>query len=91
MPERKTACRPVESFDIFFDSEGEHPIKDLIEDCHKNRVSPGILVFYLRTDRYDDERKEWVSQVPRIGCEPLHIAGRPAPPQRRLPSDPATN
>lgn len=63
--------RPVESFDIFFDSEGERPINDLIEDHHKNKATPGILVFYLRTDCYDDEKKEWLSQVPKIG--PVHL------------------
>jgi hypothetical protein len=59
--------RPVEAFDIFFESKGELPIKELIEDRHKNKATDGILVFYLRTDRYDRGRNEWVSQIPRIG------------------------
>lgn len=59
--------RPVEAFDIFFESRGDLPIKELIEDGHKNKTSGGILVFYLRTDRYDRGKNEWVSQIPRIG------------------------
>lgn len=65
--------RPVESFDIFFDSEGERPVKDLIEDHHKNKATEGILVFYLRTDCYDEERNEWLSQIPQMGPVNLEV------------------
>lgn len=65
--------RPVEAFDIFFESKGGLPIKDLIEDHHKNQVSGGILVFYLRTHRYDADQEEWVSRMPGIGEVHLEV------------------
>ena len=50
--------RPVEHYDIFFDSESTDqkskiPIQKLFEDEHKNDVTPNVITFYLRLDAFD--------------------------------------
>jgi pimeloyl-ACP methyl ester carboxylesterase len=66
--------RPVSHYDIFFDSvrsktDPSLPFRDLIEDKHVTELSPNIIVFYLRTDKFSAEEGQWIPQVPRInGC-----------------------
>jgi len=65
---------PVLNYDVFFDSvqgrrDPSAPIGKLFEDSHRNDVSPHTIAFYVRTDRFDKERQEWVAQVPAVdGC-----------------------
>lgn len=66
--------RPVENYDIFFDSvEGRKdpslPMGQLFEDKHRNEISPHIITFYLRTDAFNAEQNEWIPRVPAVdGC-----------------------
>jgi hypothetical protein len=66
--------RPVQEFDIFFDSvrgprDPSRAMKDLIEDKHVNVCSPNILTFYLRTDAFSAEAGTWIPRVPELnGC-----------------------
>lgn len=53
--------RPIEDYDIYFDSEPAAgyvtAISDLIEHKHKNGVTPNVFMFYLRTEKWDGT--EW--------------------------------
>jgi hypothetical protein len=54
--------RPIEDYDIFFDSEPVRghvtAISDLIEHKHKNGVTPNVFVFYLRTEKWNGTK--WI-------------------------------
>lgn len=63
--------RPVEHYDVFFDSENtaegsDIPIHDLFEDTHRNEVTPNTIAFYLRTDKYDRDADDWVPRLPKV-------------------------
>ena len=66
--------RPVEHFDIFFDSvwsrrDKSLAIGKLFQDKHKNDVTPNVIAFYLRTKSWDDDAEDWVDCVPKVnGC-----------------------
>lgn len=66
--------RPVEHFDIFFDSDlakndTELPIGALFQDKHLNEKTPNCICFYLRTHAFDKDKKTWISRVPQVkGC-----------------------
>lgn len=64
--------RPVEHFDIFFDSVANRrdkstPLRELMETCHVNGLSKNCINFYLRTDAFDEDAKAWVPRVPGVG------------------------
>ncbi len=44
----------VDNHDITFKSRGSgtHSVEHMIEDVHKNRLHPGTVTFYLRTQKY---------------------------------------
>ena len=63
--------RPVEHYDIFFDSENteqksEIPVLKLFEDEHKNDITPNVITFYLRLDAFDATLKQWVPRLPKL-------------------------
>lgn len=66
--------RPVEHFDVFFDSDlakndTELPIGALFQDKHLNEKTPHCICFYLRTDAFDKNRDSWTARVPQVkGC-----------------------
>jgi hypothetical protein len=79
--------RPIESFDVFFDSvKGRNdpslPLGDLMEDKHVNSASPNVITFYLRTDAWDAKKKDWVPRVPLVrGCQLEISATEPNTPE----------
>jgi hypothetical protein len=63
--------RPVHHYDVFFDSlsngdDNSKAIRDLIEDKHVNSDDPNVIIFYLRTNKYEKDQKNWVPQVPQL-------------------------
>lgn len=52
---------PVEHYDIHFDrgpdAEKPESIANLIQHTHRNEVTPNVFTFYLRTGRWDQEKK----------------------------------
>lgn len=71
--------RPVEHYDVFFDSEStpvksEIPIRQLFEDRHVNDVSPNVITFYLRTDSFDAETKTWVPRLPLVAGSWIEVS-----------------
>lgn len=66
--------RPVEHFDVFFDSvwsrrDPSLAIGKLFEDKHKNDASPNVITFYLRTKGWEDKADDWVDHVRAVdGC-----------------------
>lgn len=62
----------VEYTDINFQSRtraaGTHQLERMIEDVHKNKCHPGTLVFYLRTQKFDDEYVTLLDD-----CKPIRI------------------
>ncbi len=66
--------RPVEHFDIFFDSvtnrsDKSLPLRDLIEATHINGLTRNCTNFYLRTDAFGEDeqgREAWLDRVPAI-------------------------
>jgi len=62
----------VEHTDINFQSRtraaGTHQLERMIEDVHKNKCNPGTLVFYLRTQNFDDEYVNLLED-----CKPIRI------------------
>jgi pimeloyl-ACP methyl ester carboxylesterase len=68
--------RPVRHFEVFFDTVGEAlPIRTLMEDTHVTKVSPGVIVFYLRTGVFDGETGSWKDRVAELGDVLLRITG----------------
>lgn len=77
--------RPVEHFDLFFhsgsadevewsaDRPDGHSIKTLFEHTHKNSVTDGIIVFYLRVSCFDDDEGGWVDCLGEIDGVALEI------------------
>lgn len=76
--------RPVENYDVFFDSvanksDKSKPLREIIETSHANKVTRGCICFYLRTDAFDDAENRWVAQVPKVnGCHIEITASEPA-------------
>jgi len=68
---------PVANTDIFFVSEqqqvGTTPVQELIEDTVVGGVSPNVITFYLRTNRFDIERNDWVYLVSGVQDFALEI------------------
>ncbi len=63
--------RPVEHFDIFFDSESTPeksivPIRDLLEDRHVNDTTPNVIAFYLRTHAWSEQTGDWEPRLPDV-------------------------
>jgi hypothetical protein len=63
--------RPVEHFDIFFDSEKTEiksvvPIQKLFEDDHRNDVTKNVITFYLRLDAFNADAKIWEPRLPKV-------------------------
>lgn len=53
---------PVDAFDVHFRSTpraGRYTLESMIEDKHCNRHHPGTIVFYLRTQRFRHELRQW--------------------------------
>jgi hypothetical protein len=59
--------RPIEDYDIFFDSTArtgsDTMIADLIEHTHRNGSTPKVLVFYPRVDKFDGSCGRTVSTI----------------------------
>ncbi len=71
--------RPVEHFDIFFDSEhsvrkGALAINALFEDNHRNDLTSNVITFYLRTNAWDDTANDWVDRVPEVDSCYLEVS-----------------
>ena len=64
--------RPIEHFDIFFDSvtgrtDTSLPIGKLFEDKHVNEKTPNIITFFLRIKPWDGQ--QWTPKLPLVhGC-----------------------
>ena len=76
---------PIASSDIFFVSEqggkGTVPIQSIIEHSSVSGVSPNVIVFYLRTQRFERRRKEWTDLLGNIADFALEITAiEPAAP-----------
>lgn len=68
--------RPVEHFDVYFHSADgcELCITELFEHTHKNRRSAGILCFYLRVSRFNEDQGDWTERLADVGTVQLEIA-----------------
>ena len=42
------------------------PVRDLIEDKHVNSDTPNVITFYLRTDAWDRQSRQWKPRVPEV-------------------------
>jgi hypothetical protein len=55
---------PIDNADIFFVSNQQlpetTPIQQLIEDVVVSDVSRNVITFYLRTNRFDKNKNDWV-------------------------------
>jgi hypothetical protein len=73
--------RPVEHFDLFFDSDGQDtlPVGKLFEDKHLNERSPNCICFYLRTSAWDGATQSWADQLAKVGA--CHIEVTAVEPQ----------
>jgi pimeloyl-ACP methyl ester carboxylesterase len=76
---------PIASSDIFFVSEqgekGTIPIQSIIEHTSVSGVSPNVIVFYLRTQKFDRRSKDWVDQLANVSDFALEITAiEPAAP-----------
>jgi len=73
--------RPVENFDIRFNSEGakkdEEKLERFIEDHHGNKVDKGAITFYLRTQKYESRRtrKPWRERLENVAPLTVEITG----------------
>lgn len=74
--------RPVDHYDIDFgrgpDAQNPTSISDLLQDKHRNGVSPNIITFYLRTGRWDgktpyDEEGNYLTRLTEIDQALLSI------------------
>ena len=69
--------RPVQHFDVFFDSVQQdaksRPIQTLFEDKHINERSPNIIAFYWRTHAFANKTKGWVPLLPEVKSCALEI------------------
>lgn len=69
--------RPVQHFDIFFESTQQdtksRPIQTLFEDKHVNGVTPNVITFYLRMDAFTAKKKDWDPLLPQVQMCSLEI------------------
>ena len=76
---------PIASSDIFFVSEqgakGTVPIQSIIEHSTVSGVTPNVIVFYLRTQKFDRRAKGWVDQLANVSDFEIEITAiEPAAP-----------
>ena len=76
---------PIGSSDIFFVSEqgakGTVPIQSIIEHSTVSGVAPNVIVFYLRTQKFDRRAKGWVDQLANVSDFEIEITAiEPAAP-----------
>ncbi len=76
---------PVASSDIFFVSEqgakGTIPVQSIIEHSSVSGVSPNVITFYIRTEKFDRRAKGWVDQLGNVSDFELEITAiEPAAP-----------
>ena len=76
---------PIASSDVFFVSEqgtkGTVPIQSIIEHTSVSGISPNVIVFYLRTQRYDRRAKDWIDLLGNVADFALEITAiEPAAP-----------
>jgi len=76
---------PIANTDIFFVSEqgakGTVPIQTLIEHTTVSGVSDNVIVFYLRTQRFDRRAKDWLDPLGNVADFALEITAiEPAAP-----------
>ncbi len=76
---------PIGNSDIFFVSEqgakGTIPIQSLIEHTSVSGISPNVITFYLRTQKFDRRAKGWVDQLANVSDFELEITAiEPAAP-----------
>ncbi len=76
---------PIGSSDIFFVSEqgekGTIPIQSIIQHTSVSGVAPNVIVFYLRTQKFDRRAKGWVDQLANVSDFELEITAiEPAAP-----------
>ena len=79
---------PISSSDIFFVSEqgekGTTPIQSIIEHSCVSGISPNVIVFYLRTQRFDRRAKGWIDQLANVADFALEITAiEPAAPSQK--------
>ena len=78
---------PISSSDIFFVSEqgekGTIPIQSIIEHTSVSGVGPNVIVFYLRTQKFDRRAKDWLDQLANVSDFELEITAiEPAAPRQ---------
>ena len=76
---------PIASSDIFFVSEqgakGTVPIQSIIEHTTVSGATPNVIVFYLRTQKFDRRAKGWVDQLTNVSDFEVEITAiEPAAP-----------
>jgi hypothetical protein len=76
---------PISSGDIFFVSnqqkKGTIPIQSIIEDTAVSGISPNVIVFYLRVQKFDKRAKDWVDQISNVSDFAIEITAiEPAAP-----------
>ena len=73
--------KPVENFDIRFNSEsaakGEEKLEKCIEDHHGNKVDKGAITFYLRTQKFEPRRSKrpWRERLENVAPLTVEITG----------------
>jgi pimeloyl-ACP methyl ester carboxylesterase len=76
---------PIASSDIFFVSEqgekGTVPVQSIIEHSSVSGISPNVIVFYLRTARFNRRAKDWLDLLGNVSDFALEITAiEPAAP-----------
>ena len=68
--------RPVEDADVLLNSPPDARLaaNELFEHVHRNRRSPHILCFYLRTSSFDAQQGGWSNRVAETGGLHLEIS-----------------
>ncbi len=75
--------RPVEHFDVFFDSvatkaDKSLPVRELMETQHVNGTTKNCISFYMRTDAFDEDKGKWEPRIPHVdGCHIEVMATEP--------------
>jgi hypothetical protein len=70
--------RPVPALDVFFGrvpgADRATDVSDLIQHTHRNRVSPNVLTFYLRVERWDADTRTWRNRLADVDGLVLEVS-----------------
>lgn len=80
---------PIANSDIFFVSQQHDaqtiPIQSLMEDTSVGGISPNIITFYLRVNRFEKEANDWVYQLGKVAQFAFEVTAIDLAAQRQNP------